>query len=219
MKLKLSKIFKLIITVFIGLSVLLGISFVYGKKDMEQNQESTIKIKSKKIEFEDTKKKNVFKNSIIKETNYRLLIKSDESTEDISNLFSNYDENVQVKELGNGRYRIKVKKDSEFGEALSGINNDEIPEMMFEKYEVIQPEILQIETLEENIDYITGENLENMWWMQAIHADKYQKNVSFLEKVKVWVIDTGILESHEDLDDNRCTGKKNIKRKIRFKYS
>lgn len=97
-------------------------------------------------------------------------------------------------------YEVKVDTASDFGtQILASVENDQIPEKLLGSYEVIAPSPMESF---QSTDYLSGEQLSNLWGITKIGADQYQAELHGLSKVKVGVIDSGIDATHTDLKDN-----------------
>jgi YD repeat-containing protein len=145
-------------------------------------------------EKEKSDRTDALRETLKKQGKYRVIIKSPNSEEQVAKDFGDYD--ATVKDLGNGLYEVLVPMTSDIAQdILVSIDEDKIPETLFDEYSVIEPEIVEsLDTLS-----LSGERLTEMWGMEHIWADLFQSGLVSLPSIKVWVMDTGIDSTHDDL--------------------
>lgn len=143
---------------------------------------------------------NSLKKSIRKWKDYSFIIKTKFKKEEILNDYKIYDKSLEVNYLysdwDKNYYEIIISNNSIFrNEIFENIDQDLIPEK-FLWIDVVKPEIF-------SIDSIQWENQELTRWVDSYKTYDYFWNLEKnQEKIKVWVIDTGIDYNHVDLKDN-----------------
>lgn len=152
---------------------LLDLSLTYAKEQKAERGEKIHQIKSelKYREFEASmkdddadkaaRKLTAVKSSLKKNGNYRLLLKTSNDLESVSEFFSNLaGSDAIVSEIADGVYELKAKEGSDFGsELLSELDRGKIPEKLG-GYEVVVPVAMESYQAE---GYLSGEILEDLW--------------------------------------------------------
>ncbi len=183
-----------------------------GNQDSSRQNQNNLKQFRAKMKFKDlskniqekdstkkAKKLDAIKKSIDNNWTYKLLIKSNDNLENISNFFLSYDNGVSIKKLWENVFSVKLKKTGDLYMGLfSGVSDNSIPEKLLDKYEVVQPQLLQIS---QDLA-LTWEQQDKLRRQDEIWLNNYLKAINFRWKIKVWIIDSWITRDHTDLKNN-----------------
>lgn len=142
----------------------------------------------------NSKQADRIKNSINQKNNYRFLINSTDSFQEVTSYFESIDKKIKIKEYSNGNYMIKLPKNTNLINT-NDIDSGLLPTVIW-KYNIVQPEIV------EWFGYLDWEETTKLLWNTKIWADIFQEELSLKEKIKVAILDTWINYNHTDLDNN-----------------
>ncbi len=126
------------------------------------------------------KKLERLKASIKGKNNYKLLIRSNNGIDAVNSSFDS-DKKIKVKQIGDDTYMVRIPlATSTFSGELQKLDNGIVPSKLA-SYDVVQPDIF--EAL--GTDYLTGETLDKLSWLQKIGAPSFAEELMSKEKIKV----------------------------------
>lgn len=135
-----------------------------------------------------------------KQNKYKLLVKTNLSFTELKDLLNFFDA-VEINNVYSNVYEITFGKGGKLGDFLvKSIEAGTLPENLFGKVEIVKPVLVQ-----SNGTFLNWESSTLSWGIAKIWAQNYQETLSKKQKIKVWVIDTGINLTHPDLVKNIYT--------------
>ncbi len=139
------------------------------------------------------------KNSLKSKKEYRFLIESTDSLNNISSYFKTWDKKAKVKKVSKNKFMVKLPLNSTFlSDELLLISNWVVPITIW-WYKTIQLEIFEGFW---TWSYLNGEEITKLWWQTKIWVDTFQEDLQTKNKIKVAILDTWIDYNHNDLNNN-----------------
>jgi subtilisin len=175
---------------------------IYKAKKQRLDGDSELsKIKDKKVKDRalwELKKANKTAST------YRFLVKTNLPETELKETLAFFDKAevlfLSVDSEWKNIFEINFPLKWKFANALANyIEAWELPDILFDKVEIIKPTLIK-QIWAEN--YLSWETLSQTWWITKVWADKYQYSLSQKAKIKIWVIDTWIDYTHSELVGN-----------------
>ena len=144
----------------------------------------------------------VLKNSIKKEKKweYKLIVRTTLSENEVHNTFNFFDDNINIIKQNNWIYILNIPFNSNIAKRFLSWVEEWFLAKSILNIDIVKPIFVKIDS---SSTYLNWENLDNMWWITKMWADKYQEWLSNQTKIKIWIIDTWIDYTHPDLLENK----------------
>jgi RHS repeat-associated protein len=174
-----------------------GFTNVFANKSINKETKKEYDLKQK-FKWD---KLNKVKDSIKWKDNYKVVIKSDKTLKELKDTYNLLDSNVKIKKIWKDIFQLKISKNSSLATSLSSIDNWILPETLWSE-KLLEPEIFETY----DTTYLSWEETQNLWYLNKVWADTFQESLKIKQKIKVWVLDTWIDSSQNDLKDNYDSG-------------